>query len=390
MLKECSQEVNALNVECVKMKKKVETKRTQLRTANRALRDITNENKNLKRKCELSKDKIYRLKCKNEQLESECVQLGIENADLLSENESCDCDTSFQDTDSESIFQDIIGQRKYSSEIRQLYYSLLADQVSVSKIADIIRTVLKCFNPSMNVEELKLPKKTCASYMRKEELKTINDAHKAHIICSDVSKGKGIYLNTDGTTKHQKKLGGAVVNDLVLCVNELPDGTAISAIEDMTREFQKLRRVAEMLGLPNANSINWTLVVSSTSDSAATQKRFNKLIEEKRQSDEEKFGPATCTSETLDLIETFCSMHLGVNLRKAFMSGTVTTEQEERYHRADTFIHEFCKLFGSAGCPEYACGVVSFPDFLEVQMSSTEGEQRDYYLFKNHSSQASR
>ena len=68
----------------------------------------------------------------------------------------------------------------------------------------------------MNVEELRLPKKTCASYMRKEELKIINDAHKVHIICTDANKGKGIYLNTDGTTKQQKKLGGVVANDMVL------------------------------------------------------------------------------------------------------------------------------------------------------------------------------
>ena len=83
----------------------------------------------------------------------------------------------------------------------------------------------------MNVEELRLPK-TCASYMRKEELKIISDTHKAHI-CSDASKGKGIHLNTDGTTKQQKKLGGVVANDMVVSVNELPDGKAISAIEDI-------------------------------------------------------------------------------------------------------------------------------------------------------------
>ena len=32
----------------------------------------------------------------------------------------------------------------------------------------------------------------------------------------DTSKGKGISLNTDGKTKHQRKLGEAVVNGLIL------------------------------------------------------------------------------------------------------------------------------------------------------------------------------
>ena len=92
----------------------------------------------------------------------------------------------------------------------------MADQFPASKIADVIKTVLKCLNPSLNPVELRLPKKTCAGYMHKEELKTINDAHKAHVLCKDASKGKGTSLNTDGKTKHQRKLGGAVVNGLIL------------------------------------------------------------------------------------------------------------------------------------------------------------------------------
>ena len=124
---------------------------------NYTLRDITNENQHLKRKCELSKIKIDKLKDKNERLE--CAMLEIENLDLQSEEESFDSDTSFQTTDAESTFQNIIGHHKYTPEIRKLYYSLLADQVPVSKITDIILTVLKCFNPTMNVE-LRLPQKT--------------------------------------------------------------------------------------------------------------------------------------------------------------------------------------------------------------------------------------
>ena len=66
---------------------------------------------------------------------------------------------------------------------------------------------------------------------------------------------------------------------VVLGVNELPDGKADSAIEDISRECEKLRKTTKILSLPNPDSINWTLVVSSTSDSASIQKRLNKLIE---------------------------------------------------------------------------------------------------------------
>lgn len=121
------------------------------------------------------------------------------------------------------------------------------------------------------------------------------------------------------------------------------------------------------------------MVVSSTSDSASTQKRVNKLIEECRQADEEKFGHATI--ETIDLIETFCSMHLGVNLRKAFLSGMVSDNEVEgtgdrKYHRVDTLVHKFCKLLSKNGVPEYTSGVVLFPDFLALRATNcTEMDQ---------------
>lgn len=163
----------------------------------------------------------------------------------------------------------------------------------------------------VDTSKLQLPKKTCASYMRREELKTINDAHKAKTLCEYSTKQKGLLLNTDGTTKQQKKLGGTVVNNMVLGVNELDDGKGASAIADISSEFETLRRTAHALHLPNPNSINWTLVLSSTSDSASTQKKMNKLIEDCRLADKEKYGPANNDIEALDLIETFCSMHLG-------------------------------------------------------------------------------
>ena len=47
-------------------------------------------------------------------------------------------------------------------------------------------------------------------------------------------------------------------------------------------------------------------------------------------------------------------------------------------HRSDTFVHEFCK-FGKTGGLEYACGVHSFPDFLNLQISTTKDQEQAYY-----------
>ena len=226
----------------------------------------------------------------------------------------------------------------------------------------------------------KLPQRACASYMRKDEMKTISNAHKATVLSHHTS---GFRINTDGTTKQQKKLGGVAINDMVVSVNELSDGTSATAISDVSRELEMLRETAHALKLPNADSINWTLIVSSTSDSASTQKRFNKLIEECRESDELRFGPATL--ETIDLVETFCSMHLGINLRKAFLGGIVNEanahDHDRKYHPVDTLVYEFCKLFGKHGSPEYGCGVLQFSDFLSLMSvdPTISEEDREYY-----------
>ena len=163
---------------------------------------------------------------------------------------------------------------KYTPAIRKLYYSLLSEHIPPGKIAIIIKTILKTFFPNLNTDELVLPKERCAGSMRIDELSTVSEAHKASIISKNVQEGKAFHLNTDGTTLAQKKLNSVAINNNVVSVNELHDGTAKSVINDISKELQKLRKVAVALNLPNANFINWTLFSSSSSDSAASQKKL--------------------------------------------------------------------------------------------------------------------
>ena len=60
-----------------------------------------------------------------------------------------------------------------------LYYKLLSYQLPLAKISTTLKSVLKSFLPSLDVDKLKLPGESCASYMRKEELTTVNSAHNA-------------------------------------------------------------------------------------------------------------------------------------------------------------------------------------------------------------------
>lgn len=70
----------------------------------------------------------------------------------------------------------------------------------------------------MDIDQIVLPKRSCASYMRRDELKTISYAHKATVLCDDISKNKVFNINTDGTTKEQRKLGSIGINGMALPV----------------------------------------------------------------------------------------------------------------------------------------------------------------------------
>ena len=266
--------------------------------------------------------------------------------------------------------------RTYSFAIRKLYYVLLAANIPPGKIAMIIKEVLHHLLPGIDVSKIQLPKHSSALYMRREELATVNSVQKAIML---TEKGSEFHINTDGTTLQQRKIGATAVNGLVLSVNELPSGSAENIAKDISRELENLREIARALCLPNADSINWSVVASTTSDSAATQKKFNEMAAKLREQDQKKFGNTSLTAGK-ELITNFCAMHLGVNLRKAFLEGSETELEtgQKRYFETDTFVYEFCKIFGTKGVPEYGIGCTSFQDYLSIQMEA-EDDGNYYY-----------
>ena len=81
--------------------------------------------------------------------------------------------------------------QQYTSTIRKLYYSLLAERVPPGKIRDIVKSVLEIMVPSIEVDDLQLPGRSCANYMRREELPTMSRAHKAHELGGSTSLDLG-------------------------------------------------------------------------------------------------------------------------------------------------------------------------------------------------------
>ena len=390
-LKHCSDEILKLTADFAAMKLQLEDTKKELHSTKSALGDVINEAKCHNKQMLQNKtsemeefiadslsleEEIAIIKEKNVELSKALVSVQNELSTVVT-----DAISITVDNDSNFVIETKTGGTQYSASIRSLYYTLLADQVPPAKISSIIKSVLKCFFPSLSVEKLALPKERCAGYMRTEELNVISTAHKAMVVHDNLENDKPLHLNMDGTTLNQKKLGGVAINGMVLSCNVLPDGAAETAIEDVSKELIKLRNMATALKLTHADSINWTLFSSITSDSASTQKRCAKLIRDYQDLDQKRFGQAD--PEALDIVENFCAMHLGCNLRKAFLcdNNVVSSSGNREYHSVDTFIHEFCKLFGRYRVPEYTYGATKFIDFLNIMSvdPSLTAEVTSYY-----------
>ena len=92
-------------------------------------------------------------------------------------------------------FQTKEGGKIYTHAIRELYYSLLADQMPPAKIANTIKTILKCFLPSLDLNHLQLPSESCASYMRRHKLTTVSLVHKGTSVLEQ-DNSASLHLNT--------------------------------------------------------------------------------------------------------------------------------------------------------------------------------------------------
>jgi len=203
--------------------------------------------------------------------------------------------------------------QKFTNDIRTLYYRLLAEQIPPRKIEKSIKTVLETMCPHIDAENLKLPKTSLPSKMRSCELPTVSKAHQASIL----SEAENYHVNSDGTTFNQKKVQGFLINGLTLGVTDVSDGTAQAAIDSLDWQFKVIREVGKDLGIKGADTIGWRLIHSVMSDQASTQKAFNRLVKERADLETQERGSLTASESGRSILETFCEMHLGVNLRAA-------------------------------------------------------------------------
>lgn len=293
------------------------------------------------------------------------------------------------------------SKRRYNANIRELYYSLLAMRMPPSQIKTVVKNVINHLIPSVDDTELRLPGKSCAAYMRSQEMPTISQAQKA----SELLKNDQWLLNSDGTTLTQQKKVAFLINGIVFGVHNVPDGASNTTLETLKDELAKTGGVAAKVFPCNQQDFTIDHIVSSTSDSASTQTKLSQLLE---------------TETGHKIVENKCAMHLGVNLRAAQVKAaanckfvdtddqlpcsseeepsstncSMSAESSESDSESDTgltnsstlnrdidlCVHELAKLFGHSGTPEYCHGASAFRVFLESKTRESCGDEKTYYV----------
>ena len=241
-MQENAQDIEALHAEVIALKKQLNESRKELRSTQSTLKEATNKAQVFKTQRDSTRNKVRYYKGVQNVLLEDLAEIEKEYSDLSEEMAALEQElestaSKLAECPQEGFTTETKCGRRYSPAIRKLYYTLLAKAVPTSEITEIVKQVVKSFNPSIHVQKIKLPKKACASYMRKDELKTVSATHKATVLCEHAAKKVGFKLNTDGTTKNLKKIGAVGINDVVIAVNELPSSTADAAIADISHEL---------------------------------------------------------------------------------------------------------------------------------------------------------
>ena len=227
--------------------------------------------------------------------------------------------------------------------------------------------------PSLKLNDVRLPSKSCAAYIRSAEMPTISSLQKA----AELAQSEQWCLNSDGTTLQQAKKVAFLINGIVLGVHDVSDGSSETALDALKAGLQKMGKSGSDI----------THIISSTSDGASAQCKFNRLLEKES-------GKSQGT-----IVENKCAMHLGVNLRHAQVKamediqatdssvaynseGSMDEDMKnpkKRHSDIDCFIYEVCKTSGHLGCPEYGQEASSIRVFIASKIKQSCDEEKEYY-----------
>ena len=163
--------------ECKHIIKKQREQLDKLSTVNDEYKELLSERNS----------EIIQLKTFIRQLEQEEDVLQCELGDVLREKKEDQCENQAVilelKTELERFQQnaklETLSSGTYSASVRELYYSLLSFRIPPAQIKPVVQNVLKHMQPSLNVDKLRLPGKSCASYMRSSEMSVLSTMHKS-------------------------------------------------------------------------------------------------------------------------------------------------------------------------------------------------------------------
>ena len=134
------------------------------------------------KKMESAKETLAELQVLCSTLIEENHTLSVDNGQLQSmitdlERDLTDYERTIHTETKDFTIQTKDGTR-YLNSVRELYYNLLTTGIPPEKINGTIHLVIAKLCPSLDISNLKLPKKSCANYMRMAEMPTVSDVHK--------------------------------------------------------------------------------------------------------------------------------------------------------------------------------------------------------------------
>jgi hypothetical protein len=165
--------------------------------------------------------------------------------------------------------------KRYTPKLKKCVYELLKLNVSASKVGDVIKEVLKI----VGIEPNRIPSKSTVLEMNLQRL-CLSQQQLAEVF----SKKDIIYLMTDETTKFGSKFMGyeCSASDGNLWVLGLKEIETKSA-KDTLAVFQQI--LTDLDNSSNDDSVSKDIITHITatmSDRAATEVKFNELIEQYR------------------------------------------------------------------------------------------------------------
>ncbi len=213
-----------------------------------------------------------------------------------------------------------------------------------------------------------------------------------------------------------------MINGITFGVHDIPDGSFQVTLDALKAELAKTSKIGAELALDGMQDFSIDRIVSSTSDSASTQKKINRLLEEETGKHIVENKCSTCLGVNLRLAQVKTAAGIGVTndsdadlesdgevdvedgcspgsndssdySEKDFSDSENSSDGSENDSENDSvvgldknlnrdidlFVHELAKLFGHLRTPEYCHGASTFRIFLSHKARQCTGVEKEYY-----------